>query len=312
MPITIFNSAPTPRLGKNPILYEYTASATWIKPSDPEFKGVFVGCIGGGGGGGSGARKASNVLRSGGGGGAGGSFAQYFIPASKLNSTHSITIGAGGNGGSAISTNTTDGQTGSKGGDTIFEIYMIGAGGGGGGGGSAGAVGGTAGASIISGSTNHHGCISGMDGTGVSSTLANASSPTQGFSDYRAFASGAGGGGFRSTGATGSRGRGGSLRAIETPLQTNANIANDPGADGTNGTISDLMINFFPITINLGSGGSGGAGSNNSGNAGNGGNGGIAAGGGGGGGATDSLGNSGAGGSGGRGACVVIEIYGRG
>lgn len=54
-----------------PNIQFFTASGTWTKPLNPDYKEVEVWCIGGGQGGGSGRRGAAGTIRCGGGGGGG-------------------------------------------------------------------------------------------------------------------------------------------------------------------------------------------------------------------------------------------------
>ena len=128
------------------ITREYISSDTWTKPDG--LKELFVLCVGAGGGGGGGARNNGSP---GGGGGGGGALIWRRIDASELDTTETITIGAGGNGGNGRTGSNGNGIAGSAGGDTIFgttpKVRADGGAGGaagiGGGAASAGGIGGT-------------------------------------------------------------------------------------------------------------------------------------------------------------------------
>ena len=92
---------------------EYTSTQTSVSvPSG--VTGVWIeSFIGPGGGGASGRRGAAGTVRCGGGGGGAGAFvSNYWVPASLLGSTFTLTLPAGGAGGAAVTTNDTNGNAG--------------------------------------------------------------------------------------------------------------------------------------------------------------------------------------------------------
>ncbi len=113
----------------------FEASGTWPKRAGAAYVDAIV--IGGGGGGGSGRRGANGAARRGGAGGGAGGVSTARYAASDLNSTETVTIGAGGAGAVAITANDTSGGTGSAGGTTTFGSKMKATGGAGGAGGTA-------------------------------------------------------------------------------------------------------------------------------------------------------------------------------
>lgn len=114
---------------KKPIVRVYTANDTWSFPTGLGY--VCVECIGGGGGGGG-----TTTLNTGAGGGGAGGYVRVFIEASELNSTETITIGAGGTAGAGT------GGTGGTGGTTSFDSRVQATGGAGGTESTAGGAGG--------------------------------------------------------------------------------------------------------------------------------------------------------------------------
>lgn len=117
-------------------IFNTPGSATFTKQSSDKRYHVY-GC-GGGGGGGGGYQTSSNgsngdQANSGGAGGGGGAgWGDFYIEASDIGATVSLTIGAGGTGGAAAASNDTSGGTGGAGGQTSFGTQNIWGGGGGG------------------------------------------------------------------------------------------------------------------------------------------------------------------------------------
>lgn len=296
-------------------LREYTAGATWSKPSGLVM--VEVVCVGGGGGGGSGATAATGVAARGGGGG-GGAVAVYSqILASALASTETVTIGAGGTGGAGISASSTLAGTGGAGGDTSFGSLVIAKGGNGSRNNGQGAqvlsmtaansqpdfafgfvVGGNGKDSQSGGTSGTAGATQALDSTGENIIVNPGGASAGGVNALN----------VATTGASGSRlyNWSGSLNAAGT-------AGTAPGGNGGAGaanhanrmTHTQLILSASP-TAAIGSSGGAGAG-NATGNGGNGGAGGnYGAPGGGGGGCRNGF-TSGAGGNGSGGFCLVLE-----
>ncbi len=271
----------------------FIANGTWTKPAGATVVNILM--IGGGGGGGSGASRGSNGAAYGGSGGAGGFMVRNaYALASAVESTVTVTVGAGGAGG-LDGTGYGNGLFGGTGGTSSFGSYF------GARGGNPGAGGTTTSQGVITPATvSIASDLPGGYGSG------NTTSTTYGF-----FPSSGGNGRGLPSGNT-SAGPGvdapnvGSY-ILGTPLsggtgaQLNVAAAGSPGADA--------RYTIYPGTG--ASGGGGGAGGNNTlspaWNAGRGGN--YGGGGGGGGGPRVSSGNSvaGTGGAGGSGIVVVIS-----
>jgi hypothetical protein len=112
-----------PVIGSRQRLYFIASDGTnWSKPSDANFIGVTVICVGPGGGSGGSSNTNSRI----GGGGGGGAWSLKTILAASLGATEALAIGAGGTAG----TSTTAGAAGNK--ATAFGAHLsAGAGGGG-------------------------------------------------------------------------------------------------------------------------------------------------------------------------------------
>lgn len=320
------------RLGIDPISYFYTSSAIWTKPTASNFYGIYVLCVAGAGGGGSGRRGLNTTNRIGGAGGGGGSRIIYFLPASQLSASHSVTVGAGGTGAPAITTNDTNGIRGNSGGTSSFgdgtgafvKTLIPGSSGGG-----SGSQASSAGTGAGFGGTNtataqlyipfqSAGGYGGRATSLGSNTFEGA--PAFGITNSNGFYFGAGGGAAgritQTTTASVLYGAGGIY--LLTGAVTGGAPGLPAGQNGANGVDfsgSALPDPFLGLGSNIpfvmGTGGGGGASSDLNGTiaAGNGGNGGRCAGGGGGGASTNGA-NSGAGGNGGDGFCAIVEIYG--
>lgn len=280
------------------IMHEYTAGATWSKPSG--LRGVWVLGYGAGGGGGAGV-VAAGGNGTGGGGGGGGARVWMWIPASALGATETITIGAGGAGGTTTA--------GSAGGDTSFGSIVIAKGG------LGGAVGSTASGTVSGGpggqpvscvpSLGPFALIGGSGGSGVRQL--NQSPGTNGENGAAAGPGGGGGGGLLSSAPCAGYAGGGCYHggSLTSGGAAGASGGGNGGA-GVNDVNLDMVFGLMSPTIGVGTAGGGGGGINGA-NGGNGGNGGRAAGGGGGG--TCNSGTRGAGGSGGNGFLILVEVY---
>ena len=114
-------------------IFATTGSTTWTKPLNA--KSVNIQLFGAGGGGGSGRKDSAGATsKSGGAGGGGGGYLNITLPASVLENSETVTIGAGGAGAAGRTTNNTNGITASSGGNTTFNSLVCQGGNGGGGG----------------------------------------------------------------------------------------------------------------------------------------------------------------------------------
>lgn len=309
--------------GTDPVVRTYSASDTWSKPEGLAY--VLVSCWSGGGGGGSGRRGAASTHRCGGVGGSGGRLVWRMIPASELDATMTITVGAGGDGGAAVTADNTNGNTGGDGGNTEFTGSIVG--------------------TLVRARSGRGGTAGGQSSTanpgnsytdnipsvapfstfpssgGIGRTNTGGSSVAHSDSNNPVPCVGGGGAGGVSTANTVGNGGAGANVAHDSGAGLGTNTAGVAGTttgsrNGGDGTSSSTRGGNALILgdvggLYVGSSGGGGAGGDSAGTiaGGNGGNGGITAGGGGGGGSTNGA-NSGRGGNGGNGFCVIVEFYG--
>ena len=269
----------------------FTANDTWTKPTGAKL--VHYLLIGGGGGGGAGRRSLQGNALGGGGGGAGGGITAGYVDPAFLNSTESITVGAGG-AGAADSADNTNGASGTAGGESSLGSFIKARGGAAGGGGSSSA--GSAGAattlaSIFYGTNASTAAGASGGGTTGATAVASVYLPT-----------GGGGGGARGSSINYIGGKGGDIG------QTNTGLTSAPAvAAGTNGPTGIRSQSSWAGT----GGGGGSMSSDNAVHTGfSGGNGGLYGGGGGGGsGAVNASGGSSAGGTGGAGIVIVTTYF---
>jgi hypothetical protein len=266
---------------------------TWTKPAGAKL--VQLRLLGAGGGGAGGACALVANARNGSGGGGGGPSGYFLIPASELDSTVTVVVGAGGAGGAGRDTTGTA-SAGSNGSPTSFGKYRVFNGNA-----STGLSGGAGFAGTlfqIANSTSSGSGGAGQAGTGTAGV---------GFTSGQFIGTGGGGGGGAAAGVTtASPGGAGGSRTNGTVPSSYTDVlaggaAGTAGGNGTNGTDQDVPF----------AGGTGGGGGSyaTAQATGNGGNGGWPSGGGGGGAASDNTFMSGTGGNGANGAVIVITYF---
>lgn len=197
-----------------PFSRTFTASGTFTKP--PGYA-VFQGLLWGGGGGGGRSNSANGV-----GGGGGGACVPFWLLASSVGTTETVTIGAGG------TAQTGSGNGGAGGTSTLGSLVSAFGGGGGGGGSGSNLQGGTGGGALSAGTVGGTGTDAGgnpgggntdptvrvvtgqgLGGAGYSQTSAFGGAGAGGASNQNAGGSvygGGGGAGISTGGATGTAG----------------------------------------------------------------------------------------------------------
>lgn len=312
----------------NYTLTKFTSSGTWNKL--PTTKSVTVFVLNGGSGGGSG-RQAGSTASGGGGGGAPGGGLVYNILSEFINSSETITVGAGGNGGSAQASINSNGNPGSTGGLSTFGAnigvdFTNAATGGGAGGTATIAAGGNAVWSNITWSSfflygtssNATTLFGGTSGNGTNTGGGTALGSPSTSSVNAVIPGGSGGGGAGADSITiRSGGVGGQIFRLGSTANSNQQALTTPyivgGTGGTesgtiNGGDGNPATNTLSGRVTGGSGGGGGGGQSVGSVSGKGGNGGIPCGAGGGGGGSIDGTSSGAGGNGARGEVWVYEF----
>lgn len=280
---------------------------TWTKPANAKFVDIWL--VSGGMGGGSGARYPTTSIRTGGAGGAAGVMFYARVPASSLNATETVSVGAGSTGGAANTVDSSFGTTAQSGGTAIHTSFgnwraACNTTGGGTGGNNTGTA--TAGASR---SCTMLGSIisSGIGGNGTSSQGQAAGAMTA----VVYFPSGGGGGAGAAASVTTANigGSGGQFGGSLSVAGWNSTVFGGSGGQ-TNGTQATSGVSLGSTSGYFFAGTGGGGGFYISGQAGGaGGDGGWPGGGGGGGGASDNGFASGRGGNGANGIAVIITYF---
>jgi hypothetical protein len=259
---------------------EFASSGTWAKPSSGSYVMIYAWGAGGSGGGAN-----SGVA---GGGGGGSAYTQQTIAIGDMDSTESVTVGAGG----ASVTGANDGNAGGNStiGTSGTTITAYGGGGGAEAGGSDGGGGGGAspfGAGASS-TTTAGGNAGTFGGAGGASTVAGTASNF-----------GGGGGGQRAEAGDGGYGGGGGGGGGNSSNAGDGGISNWGGGGGGGAEEAAGAVGIGGVSVNAGNGGTGGndstapvAGS-------------IPGGGGGG---TNDTGGSGNSGAGGNGLVIIITV----
>lgn len=272
-------------------LYTSTGSNTWTKP--PLATNIEGQLIPGGAGGGSGRCGNAGAIRGGGNGGNGASLVRFTRKASDLDSSVTVTVGAGGAGGASTSTDGTS-NAGAAGGVTTF--------------GSSGAIyyaytiapaGGLAGGT----GTNTQTAVT-FQGLNAATGAAGSSTGAAGSNSGAAWGmGGASGGGITAANAYSAGGIGRtSINGLSNAAGTAGGAGVAGGAGGDAAAPTAQVGGFHPAP----SGGGGGSGEGG----GRGGNGGGYGGAGGGGGASLTGTASGKGGDGANGAALIITYFG--
>jgi hypothetical protein len=272
-------------------LYTSTGANTWTRP--PLASNIHGQLIPGGAGGGSGRCGNAGAVRTGGNGGNGASLVEFTRKASDLDSSVTVTVGAGGAGGASTSTDGTS-NAGTAGGATtfgsssaIYYAYTVA---------PTGGLGGGTGTNTQTTSSP----IGYTAATGASASATGAAGSNGGTAWGMG---GASGGGITSGNAYSAGGTG---RTSINGLSNTGGSAGSAGVAGTAGTSAagpTAQVGGFHPAPSGGGGGSGEGG-------GAGGNGGGYGGAGGGGGASLTGTASGKGGDGANGAALIITYFG--
>lgn len=274
---------------------------TWTKPANAKMVEIFL--VAAGSGGGSGANNVTTGIRSSGAGAGGSPNLRMTVPASYLNSTETVIVGAGGAGGAGTSA-IGNGVTGTNGGDSTFKTFSARGGAGGTGGSTSGSgSGGNARNSLLFNQP-----VTGSAGGPTSTTFGNTGTSVTAI-NLIATGGGSGGGAAANSTTSVSGGSGGVISANGIFSGINTTIAG--GTAGISGTLTpptNGTNSTNPMFI-MGTGGGGGY-YRTAFNGCNGANGGWPGGGGGGGSSCDATYTSGAGGAGANGFVAIVTYCG--